>query len=524
MPPDKTFKWLPVTADRQVLRAQYLGVTVALVHWPKTQFLHKEGSYKGERLRGATEFTAGYVATDEGKDAAGRHLMSEVLKLVNKHAGGVTSIRGRAVATAAGLDLGQCFDAVRERILPALQKPYRKNLERAMRHFEAVWGRGLMLHLVQQTDVTRYEVKRLAADFTLASPRGPEYCWPHPSKIQRVRKADSAGIRQDFLHLIAILNHAASIKDSTGRRLLDYNPLEGLALPEHDEETVHQEVADQDRYCRMMAVAADAERATRVRKSFTNHVNWTNGCFESQLFMYRTTGRRQNAIRLLQRRNIIFDREEAQRLAVSLKVKGAATIAEDCPFGVLVYEGWKDKGRRGRKRRTTLIPMSSAQHAHLRAYLDRMPNKAPDAWLYASPTVLTASADMEPDEAREVGAVPKKTQRDWFMRMEKLAGVPHLPRAVFHAWRRLFRNERDHIHPRVINRVLGWAERRRKQEMQARYYKPSFWRQYLCVEFDASKVDPMELEFALGGVQVDVPETVRAAREVRMRDRLRLVA
>ena len=220
----------------------------------------------------------------------------------------------------------------------------------------------------------------------------------------------------------------------------------------------------------------------------------------------------------------MFDPVEAQRLAVDLGIKGAGTVAQDCPFGVIVYEGFKDKGRRGKKRRTTLVPMSSAQHAHLRAYLDRMPNKAPDAWLYASPTVLAATPGMEPDEARQLGAVPKKTQRDWFMRMEKLAGVPHLPRAVFHCWRRLYRNERDHVHPRIINRVQGWVERRRHQEMQSRYYKPTFWRQYLCMEFDASKVDPAELEYSLGGVQVDVPPAVRAAREALLHDRLRLAA
>jgi hypothetical protein len=329
------------------------------------------------------------------------------------------------------LTLGAAFDYYREHVMPETGMRYRRSLDVAMRQLEAYVGRG-----VKVMDISKSTIQGFVETYTSRSrppiaapdrsPDDPEraYLWPHPTRrsLQRNKRGGQSGAADRVRALYDILQ---AVKDEVvleGHdgpvRPLVVNPVKIEWLPPREANSARP-TTTKAHYDAMLRVADKVEEAG---KPWRDNLAWPQGgVVRTMLFAYWSTGRRQNPIRLWQRKNILLTPEAiAERLrAMKWSREDATKAARNWRWGAIWYEGWKDKGTPFMKRLDAVVPMNASQFETLARYVGSIPDQRPDAWLFPSPTCTPHLHR----EARERGAVDQSTQRSWLSRARVLGGL-----------------------------------------------------------------------------------------------------
>lgn len=211
--------------------------------------------------------------------------------------------------------------------------------------------------------------------------------------------SESVGDRQiayDLKWLLAVLNWAVTARDDDGEPFLKRNPLAGLPLPK--EESPTRPVVSDERYEAMLAVASD--------------IDWR---FKVALVLAHETGHRIKSIRELRWSDVDLD------------------------AGRIRWRGDTDK--MGYEHET---PLTEAAVRALRAARRANPGIG-DVW------VLPAPEDAEKHCSRHV-------LRDWWLRAEEKAELPHIKGLGWHGLRRKFATELKEIPLKDLCALGGWKD------------------------------------------------------------------
>lgn len=203
-----------------------------------------------------------------------------------------------------------------------------------------------------------------------------------------------------------------------GKRVLSIDPLEGLVIPR--ERNVRRPIMSLERYRALLTVASTVDAAGR---------------FELLLVLARTTGRRVNALCQLRASDVLLSRDALGRALADAGL--SPDLAEHMPHGALRFRAEHDK-----QGYEDIVPIARAARDALDRYLRAHP--------YVGETPLVPSA------RHPTRALPKMDARQMLVRAERLAKLPHVERGGWHAFRRLWAQERKSLPDVDVAKAGGW--------------------------------------------------------------------
>lgn len=313
--------------------------------------------------------------------------------------------------TPDSVRLGPLFTAYQEKKGATLEGQWKKASESRQRLFLAVWGADLPVASISQTNVDAFSIARRKA--WLAKQRKREVPKPKPLR--------DGALDCDFRWLSSVFNWATRHKLPDGKRLLTLNPLHDCKWPRERRENIRRPVQSQERYEKTLTKADAIEPSGRFRLA---------------LVLARHTGRRIDAILNLSASDILLtkDRITARLAALGRDVRDGKKM----PHGAIHWRAANDK--RGIDRVT---PIAEDVKAELEAYLKAHP-RVGDVPLFP--------ASKDPDKAIDRGTATK-----WLEHAEQLAKLPKLAGGLWHAYRRLWANERKDLPDVDVADAGGWT-------------------------------------------------------------------
>jgi integrase len=273
--------------------------------------------------------------------------------------------------------------------------------------FLAHMGDAFRLDDLSQTHVDGFVRARRSGEIG-AKKRKPEH---------RAVRDDT--IRQNLNWLASLLRWARGFRVG-GRRLMSTNPLDGVRFPR--EKNVRRPVASEDRYRKTLEQAAIVDPTGRL---------------ELLLPLARYTGRRINAILQLRAADLLLSDAAVRRELAAAGLDPA--LAKHMPNGAIRWRAEADK-----QGYEDITPLSAMARGALDRYVRAHP-KVGDAWLFPG--------TKHPDRP-----TPKMDAYWLLVHAEQKAGLPHLERGGFHAYRRLFAVERKHLPDVDVARAGGWRD------------------------------------------------------------------
>ncbi|HZL28077.1 MAG TPA: hypothetical protein VFC39_16250 [Acidobacteriaceae bacterium] len=308
------------------------------------------------------------------------------------------------------LTLSQLFRVYAQHKGRTLEGQWKRGAETRARLFIDAWGEALPVAQISQSYVDTYCSDRRARRVAPAKRRG---VLADPRQPLRDGALDS-----DFRWLSSVFNWATKHKLSTGKRLLDHNPLHDCQWPR--EKNVRRPIASDDRYVRTLAKVDEVDPVGRLRVI---------------LSLARYTGRRESAILSLRASDILLS---SDRIARALATAGMdERLADHMPHGAIRWSDESDK-----QGVLHITPIAPAVRAELEAYLAKNP-RVGDVPLFHGPNSDTAPM------SRVLAA-------RWLIHAEQLAEVSKLTGGTFHPYRRLWASERKHLSDIDVANAGGW--------------------------------------------------------------------
>lgn len=495
--PERTF-------DLEVPKELY-GVRVTLRPHPETGTLEmvahiplKDGSVKRRRK------STGTTDREEAYDQAKR--LSQALAVKT---GGLAKAKIERKFVSGGdiTDL-DCLDYYESEVLPKLSDSYAGFVRARLTALRKLLPRvaeeqrvATPLRLIDQEYVDEYAKLRLEKGGLKRDGSGEWREYDEDDLDDDGRKVSLSTARKDLQMLSRTIQAARGhhVKDSDGRwsAAVQFNPFKdrepALELPQNDS-AVRQPIMDPAEYQRMLDVADEVDASAnaaykhlRYAERFEHHHPRCPGYMGTILRVARQ-GRRRAAIADLQWRDVLFPDEHADRIAaIIIAILGIKIYAEEVarifPHGVIAWRRGEDKMDYWR-----FAPMPAYLERHMREFRERHPNADnPVGPLFYST-----------QDHRK--AIAPERLAEWFPKVQEAAGVAHMDGEGWHAWRRLYRQERQgHISNKITAYVGGWSRLNAVDDLldvdegsaMNRHYLQVLLRQmYACAAFDATKIDP----------------------------------
>ena len=225
-------------------------------------------------------------------------------------------------------------------------------------------------------------------------------------------------LRNELQALSGICNWACGFKRHR-ERLLTYNPVRGIRQPL--EQNPVRPRATQERYAKLLAVADEVD---------------PSGGFRLMLVLAWHTGRRINAICHLRRSDVLLGGQETRRALAAVGEDEA--LADAWPDALRWAAEW-DKGGY-----LTFSPMPAVVKEEVARYL-RKHACVGDAWLFPS------GRDRERPQTMLMAGY-------YLTRAEAAAGLPHLHRGGWHAFRRAWATARKSLPIQDVMQAGGWRD------------------------------------------------------------------
>lgn len=225
-------------------------------------------------------------------------------------------------------------------------------------------------------------------------------------------------IRNELQALSTVCNWAVGFKVG-GRRLLAHNPVRDIKMPV--EPNPRRPVASAERYRRLLDVANQVDPAGR---------------FRLMLALAYHTGRRINAICHLRTSDLLLTPDAVRAALASLGMD--ERIADAWPQAIRWRAEWDKQGFE------SIAPIGQALRREIDAYVRQNPAVG-EAWLF-------------PYHRRPGEPVPKYVADWWLGQAEKVAGLPHLERGGWHAFRRAWATARRALPIQDVMVAGGWRD------------------------------------------------------------------
>lgn len=371
------------------------GVRVRVYKRSRTGNIYLETRAGGRKRRESLGHTDKEIAKKEAKAAAAR--IAEL----------------RRAGTVGRLTLGQLRRLYLRYKGPQLSEDRKAYVERTLdlfaKHLEAD-GEPFPIEDFDQTRAKGYEIARSTGAIHSDDPRA-----------SRDGVADGT-IRNELQLLSTVCRWACGFKQN-GRYLLSGNPLDRIKLPKVTTRDRARPVASRERYEALMAVADKVEPRGQLRLwlAFAWH-----------------TGRRISAILHLRASDLLLARDQLWRTLAECGDPDADGKADAWGTGLHWRPEHDKKGVRW------FTPLPDTLRAELDRYLARHPAVG-EAWLF-------------PYWKRPKEPTPKNTADYYLKKAEREAGLPHLRRGGWHAFRRAWASRRKHLPLKDIMEAGGWSD------------------------------------------------------------------
>lgn len=314
------------------------------------------------------------------------------------------------------LTMRQLFTAYQQDRGAAQTPAWRRGAETRATLFLAAWGGDYPVAQISQSGVDRYCEDRRAGRVA-PTLRAKRIAAGLPVPPLRDGALDS-----DFSWLSSVFNWARGHKLSSGKRLLDRNPLHDCKeLPKEKAKMIRRPKASEDRYVRTLAHADTVDPEGRLRLI---------------LALARYTGRRESAIIQLRVSDVLRTAQTVERAlaAAGYDVADSANM----PSGAIRWNAETDK-----QGVLHITAISEKARAELDRYLAQHP-RIGDVPLFPGP------------EKPEL-PIDRVIAYRWLMKAETLAELPKLTGGGFHPYRRLWASERKHLADVDVAAAGGWG-------------------------------------------------------------------
>lgn len=289
----------------------------------------------------------------------------------------------------------------------SLSRQRRTFVEGTLALFEAHLGEGYAVVRFSDNTAEGYARARATGDLK--------------SDSNKARDSVSAGtIRNELDALSTVCNWATREKNERGVALLKHNPVRGTYRPEYAKEDRKRPRLSEDRYLKLLEVADDVDPAGR---------------FRVLLVLAWETGRRINAICHL-RVSDFLPTQDALRAALA-DAGRSEEPAQVWKAAIRWRAEWDKVGRE------TFAPVSPKVVETVSAYL-RSSGRIGDAFMFPG----SGGAD----------SLDKQMAGYYLRRAEKLAGLPHVRRGGWHAFRRAWAHRRKDLSALDVAAVGGWFD------------------------------------------------------------------
>lgn len=227
---------------------------------------------------------------------------------------------------------------------------------------------------------------------------------------KKTRAVRTRSIEADVKLLNAALRWATTVRIGQNRRLLEFNPLDGVKRPR--ERNPKRPVATWERFQKTREAIQALRRNAEAAEAESEALTWRK--LELALVLAEATGRRLGSIRQLRWEDIDFTRAEVR---------------------------WRADADKKGKEWGTPIPASLLEE--LRTF--RRELAAVGGWIFP-----TAGDSEEPMRSDVLGQL--------LLRAEREAKLPKLDGGVWHPYRRKWATERKHLSLKDVAAVGGWND------------------------------------------------------------------
>lgn len=303
------------------------------------------------------------------------------------------------------LTLCQVFDAYDSHKGHTLEGQWKRAAESRRRLFVSAWG-DIPVASISQTSVDSYSSKRRRTWAETHEDRGP---------------LRDGALDCDFRWLSSVFNWAHKHKLPSGRRLLADNPLHECKWPRESRETIRRPRTSQARYVATLEQSAAIDSMGRFRLA---------------LVLARRTGRRIDAILNLATSDVLLTKE---RIVARLALLGHnVEDADAMTFGAIHWRADNDKQGVDR-----VSPIAEDVRTELERYLSANPRVGDVPLL---PSVRDPALPLR-----------RSTATKWLARAERMAKLPKLTGALWHAYRRSWSTDRKHLPDVDVAEAGGWT-------------------------------------------------------------------
>ena len=369
------------------------GVTVTLYERVPGGPIHREVWVGEERSRKSL----GRKAKD--KDAAKEYAKTLCAEIAKRQLTGPIS---------ADPTLSEVFKVYMKEKGPLLSSRWKKAAEGRRDLFEEAWGPAFRAARLSWVQVQHFMVKRREGELG-------------------TRKVTDGTIEADLRWLNTVFAFAEDYKVDGDRPLISRNPLPAIRRKGGKKwprpKNVRRPRANHTRYTKTLAVANQIE---------------PTGALACMLALARFTGRRIGAICALRVTDFLRDQDAVLHRAAELGHEDAHGLAEVSQHGAIHWRAVEDKeGYR------MVTPLSGPARKALDAYLARTP-RVGELPLFPAP-----GKPAEPVRVDRAG--------EWLERAEAKAELPKQAGTRWHAYRRLWANERRELPAHDVADAGGWG-------------------------------------------------------------------